>query len=61
MIADSSPSVLPNLRKGFLNNIYHVIDDDNDDDYDDDDLGLNDESNHDDHLRQKRFLVLKWL
>ena len=54
MIADSSPSVLPNLCKGFLNNIYHVIDDDdNDDDYDDDDSGLNDASSHDDHLRQK--------
>ena len=33
MVADSSPYALPNLRKGFLSNFYHVIESYDDDDY----------------------------
>ena len=49
MVADSSPSVHPKLRKDILSNFYHAIlyDDDEEEDF-----RFNDASIHLSHLRQ---------
>ena len=51
MVSDSSPSVFPNLLKGFLSNFYQVIESYGDDD-DDHEFRLNDVLIHEVHVCQ---------
>ena len=52
-----SPSVLPNLRKGFLSNFYHVIESDDDND-DDDEFRFNDSSIYEGYFCVKMVFIL---